>query len=406
MQKIEEQGQRAFTVFWNEKEIQEQKLRLHREIEEILAYRTKGAMLRSKVDWAEGGSKPTRYFLGLEKSKYNRKTITKLKDENGEICNTQKQIEKIQVKFYKNLYSDKNISQNDINLFFENLQGPKLTDKQRSDLELPITLGELSQAVKNMSNFKTPGPDGLCTELYKCFWSKLKIPLWDAMRESWKFGFDKQMLRSLITLIGKKDRDPLDIDNWRPISLLNVDYKIIAKTIANRLKKILPFIIDIDQKGFVPGRYIGENIMDLLGTIDYCDKQNIPSLLLSFHYRKAFDSVNLNYLDKALEFFGFGNTFRQYIRSLYEGIETSIINNGHVSPPVKVLSGLRQGCVLSPANFVIALAPLILKIKQSGNVQGIEISDELTKMFGLFADDIWATIMGPQQNLTNLLFTL
>lgn len=91
------------------------------------------------------------------------------------------------------------------------------------------------------------------------------------------------------------------------------------------------------------------------------------------------------------------------MRTLYDGIHSRILNNGHLSDTIKIKSGFHQGCVLSPGNFVIALQPLILKIKQANDVEGIQLSDELMKMFGLFADDIWATIVATQNNLNNLL---
>lgn len=400
---VEEKNEQAYTTFWNPQEIQEHKLRLHREIEEIIEYRTRGAAMRCKVNWLENGNKPTKYFSGLEKSKYNRKTITKLKDNQGVIQSSNEDIQAIQVNFFKKLYANKDLDCTKIDEFFNDLQGPKLSNKQRLDLELPVNIGELSKAVKEMQNSKTPGPDGFSVEFYKCFWGKLRKPLWEAMKESWKFGFDRNMQKSLITLLGKKERDPLEIENWRPINLLNVDYKIISKALANRVRDILPFIIDDDQKGFIPGRYIGENIRDLIDTVDFCDKNQVPSLLISFDYKRAFDSINHLYFDKTLEFFGFGPIFRQYMKSLYEGVEVAILNNGHISQYLPVQSGFRQGCVLSPGNFVIALQPLILKIKQAQNVQGIQLSDALQKLFGLFADDIWATIFGDQNNLNALL---
>lgn len=403
LSKIEQEGQGAFTVFWSEQEITEHKLRLHQEIEEIIEYRTRGASLRCKANWAQYGSKPSRYFLNLEKKNYQRRNISRLYDEDLSVCTELEDLQRVQVQHFSKLYRGINIDDQQIDDFFLNLEGPKLSDKQRQELDLPITKGELSAALKNMENFKTPGPDGFCSEFFKCFWIKLRDPLWEAMKEAWKFGFDKNMSQSLISLIGKKYKDLLHIDNWRPIHLLNVDYKIVAKAIANRLKKVLPSLIDSDQKGFVPGRFIGENLLDLLGTVDFCNQLQEPSLLISFDYKSAFDSVNLNYLDRSLQFFGFGTVFRQYLKTLYQDISISIQNNGYNTKYIPLRSGLRQGCVMSPSNFVLALQPLILKIKQAQNVAGISISPTLMKMFGLFADDIWSTILGTQENLNKLL---
>lgn len=174
LKKIDEKQEQAFTVFWSDAEIQEHKMRLHKEIEEILAYRTQGAALRCKVNWAENGSRPSKYFLNLEKSKYNRKVITRLWDPSGAIVSTQEEVLELQEKFYTKLFRGNEINRKDIDQFFVGLQSPKLSERQKQDLELPVSLPELSAAVKSMNNCKTHGPDGFSVEFYKCFWGKLK----------------------------------------------------------------------------------------------------------------------------------------------------------------------------------------------------------------------------------------
>lgn len=141
--------------------------------------------------------------------------------------------------------------------------------------------------------------------------------------------------------------------------------------------------------------------MDLIGTIDYCDEQNIPSLLRSFDYQCVFDSGSHKYFDGVLQFYGFNPIFRQWIKSLYDSVTIAVLNNGHTTDDIKVESSFHQGCVLSPGNFVLSLRPLILQVKQEDKVWGIQLNPGLNKMFGLFSDDIWATTWGTQQNLDN-----
>ena len=97
--------------------------------------------------------------------------------------------------------------------------------------------------------------------------------------------------RGIITLILKKDKPLQIVKNWRQITLLNVDCKIIAKAIASRIKIILPKIIHSDQKGFVNGRFIGENIMELYALMDRSEEDDIDALLISIDFYKAFDTI-------------------------------------------------------------------------------------------------------------------
>ena len=130
--------------------------------------------------------------------------------------------------------------------------------------------------------------------------------------------------QSIITLLPKQDKDLSKLENWRPISLLNTDYKIASKTIANRFKKVLINIIDSNQTGFVKGRYIGENIRLLLDLIEESEDDNSPGVLVFTDFEKAFDSIDHDLLFKILEFFKFwsvcgkwGKSFLQRSQQLY-----------------------------------------------------------------------------------------
>ena len=112
-----------------------------------------------------------------------------------------------------------------------------------------------------MKNNKSPGSDGLTTEFYKIFWKHIKTYIINSFNYSLKIGeLTELQKQSIITLLPKPNKDTLLLENWRPISLLNVDYKIATKTIANRVKKVLHSIINTSQTGFIKGRYIGGNV--------------------------------------------------------------------------------------------------------------------------------------------------
>ena len=136
-----------------------------------------------------------------------------------------------------------------------------LENDDKLSCEGKVTRAECLKALREFKNEKSPGTDGLQAEFYKYFWNELHVD----MIHSFNFAFDSGSLsitqrRGIITLIPKPNKDTTLLDNLRPISLLNTDYKILTKVIAKRLEKVLPKIINPDQTGYVKSRYIGENV--------------------------------------------------------------------------------------------------------------------------------------------------
>ena len=118
---------------------------------------------------------------------------------------------------------------------------------------------------------KSLGTDGLPAEFYKFFWNDISDMLVKALNYGYEMGqLSVTQRRGIIKLLPKKDAVPYYIKNWRPISLLNCDYKIATKAIANRIKTVIPKIINYDQTGFIKGRFIGENIRLIDSLINFC----------------------------------------------------------------------------------------------------------------------------------------
>ena len=141
---------------------------------------------------------------------------------------------------------------------------------------------------------KSPGLDGLTVEFYRNFWPYIKCIVVKVFNSCYKYQelTDSQKI-GVISLIYKKN-DPLNLDNYRPITLLNVDTKIIAYSLAQRIKPVLAKIIHSDQNGYIKNRYIGYNIRQIQDIIDYADKFNIEGAILFLDFSKAFDSWNGN----------------------------------------------------------------------------------------------------------------
>ena len=187
--------------------------------------------------------------------------------------------------------------------------------------------------------------------------------------------------QAVITLIEKKGKDRVFLENWRPISLVNVDAKIMSKVIASRIKNVLPEIIHHNQTGFVKDRYIGETIRSIYDIMDYTVEENIPGLMIFIDFEKAFDSVEWDFLFECLESFNFGPNFLNWVKTFYKNIQSCTINNGTASNYFVLERGIRQGDPLSPYLFIVVVETLAIAIRQNKEIKGISIENEETKLF-------------------------
>ena len=229
--------------------------------------------------------------------------------------------------FYQNLYStlsdQANLSYEDI--FFPQNFTEGHNEQSKNECEGLLTDVECLESLKTMASNKSPGTDGLPAEFYKVFWDYVKPFLLNALNCSYTNGhLSITQRRGLITLVPKKNKPANLLKNWRPITLLNCDYKIAAKSIANRIKKVLPKIINNDQTGFLKNRTIGENIRLIDSIIKYASTKQIPGLLLFIDFEKAFDSIEWPFIERTLKHFNFGTSLVTWFKLFYSNISTGI----------------------------------------------------------------------------------
>ena len=262
---------------------------------------------------------------------------------------------------------------------------------------------ECLQALKSMEANKTPGSDGLPAEFYTFFWADVSDYLVNSLNHAYGSGqLSVTQRRGIIKLIPKKDAEPFLIKNWRPITLLNCDYKIGAKAIANRLKTFLPKLINSDQTGFLKGRFIGENIRLIDGIINFTAAKNIPGLLLFLDFEKAFDTVEWPFLQKTFQHFNFGPSIINWIKLCYSNIESCVLNNGWSTDFFKLERGVRQGCPLSPYLFILGVEILAEKIRTNKSVKGICVQENEIKL-SQYADDTTLILDGSKEPFTSAL---
>lgn len=221
-------------------------------LETFYEEKTKGIIIRARVRWHEHGEKSTKYFLNLEKRNHVKKHIRKLYIK-GAINTDPVDILKEQERFYHNLYKTDNTDP-DIDTkrstFLSELNIPKPSEQQKISCEGKISSEECFRVLDIFHNNKTPGNDGIPIEFYKKFWPLISDSFIRWVNESFEKGeMSSSQKQAVITLIEKKGKDRTFLENWRPISLANVDAKIMSKVIAWRIKNVLPEIIHHNQTG-------------------------------------------------------------------------------------------------------------------------------------------------------------
>ena len=179
------------------------------------------------------------------------------------------------------------------------------------------------------------------------------------------------MNSALIRLIYKNRGERTDLKNWRPISLLTVDYKILSKVITNRMKLIMPLLVGEEQTCGVVGRNIHDNLMVLRDTIDYVELDNSEAALISIDQEKAFDRISWKYLFTVLTKMGIPSNLIKWIKLLYSNPNCNIIVNNFIGSPVKVSRGIRQGCPLSPLLYSICAEGLASLARTDCDLKGI-----------------------------------
>ena len=270
----------------------------------------------------------------------------------------------------------------------------RLDSNERASCEGCLTVDECFQALVGMSRSETPGSDGFPMEFYVAFWEALGADLVRVLNLAFETGqLSTCQRRGLIIVLYKKD-DPLETKNWRPISLLNVDYKIATRAISGRLLGVLGSVIGPDQTCGVCGRTISENLSLIRDLLEYVDRENLPLALLSLNQEKAFDRVDWGFLIRILSF-NFGPDFINWIRLLYNNIKSAVVINGWTSSFFSPSRGVRQGCPLSPLLYVITIKVLAVCLRTSPKLMGITLPKSLEE----FRSSGYATWLPPMNLL-------
>ena len=342
--------------------------------------------MRADIQWAEEGEASTAYFSNLERRRGASRLFTALRTLSGQVVSSLTLILRAWVAFYVRLFSAQPLDVGEQDCFFSQLQR-KLSHEERQLCEGKLTLAECKVALDGMASGKSPGLDGLPAEFYQRFWPVLGPDMVEVLNFSYASGRLSSSQRSrLITLLYKRG-DRLEMKNWRPITLLCVDYKIAAKAIANRLLQVLPSIIHPDQSCGVHGRNPVVNNRLMQDIVDDITNRGLGGAVLSLDQEKAFDRVDWSFLLRVLATMNFGRSFQQWVCLFYSRISSRILVNGEQSGSFFVSRGVRQGCPLSPLLYVIMAETIASAIRNCAAIDGFSLPGNRRVKICQYADD-------------------
>ena len=369
--------------------------RIKNKLANIELDRAKGELIRARAAWHESGETATKYFMNRARKQASDNTVRGIKTADGSVVTDTPQLISEHVKFYTNLYARENTDPHSQELCWSTLE-KTLTAEARQSCEGEITYTECTAAIKKFSNNKSPGSDGLPIEFYKHFWPVIGQDYVEMINQCYEDQILSASQRTAVisTLFKKGDR--LDLKNWRPVSLLNCDYKILSKVLSTRIGTVLPDIISPDQTSSVAGRSISQNILFLQDLIAYCNEQDSPAVIISIDQMKAFDRVDWNFLFKTLASFNFGPQIIQWIKLLYTDVSSCVKVNNFISPLFTVQKGVRQGCALSPLTYILVAEVLACMIRGGEAIQGITLPNNTVSKISQYADDTSLTLLNKE----------
>lgn len=341
--------------------------------------------------WVKEGDDNTRFFHQAIKARRFQQKVLVIQGVEGEVRDTPEGIQEAFRTYYTQLLGTCASTRDNIQQGIVDL-GPMVSDQQAKSLMQEFTDEDIRKAIFSIPGTKAPGPDGFNPTFFKQAWPVVGKDVCEAVKDFFRQG---QMLKEVnctkLTLIPKVAQ-PANVTEFRPIACCNIVYKCITKLICSRLRKVLPHIISPNQAGFIEGRQIVHNvniIQDLVGI--YNRKATPPSCLLKIDIRKAYDSVQWDFLEEMMLALKFPRKFVEWIMACVTTTSFFVTINGNGGSLFQGKQGLRQGDPMSPMLFVICMEYLSRLLKYAGaqdNYQFHYRCKSLKLNHLVFADDL------------------
>jgi hypothetical protein len=360
---------------------------------------------RSRLQWTLKGDSCTAFFHAYANGRRRKCLIPRLVTDEGEISEQAELMGHV-YQFYQGLMGAEGEER-----AFSLAQGlwppnKRISDEENRSLELTFTPAELDEVLAGMKPDSAPGPDGLPVLFFKKFWDLLKGPILQILNDFALGRVDIARLNFGVISLIPKVQGADTIKQFRPIALINVIFKFIAKAYATRLAPLAHRTIDRSQSAFIKGRCLHEGVLALHEIAHELRVKKLKGLLLKLDFEKAFDRVSWDFLREVLLRKGFSPMIVHRLMQLVSGGQTAINVNGVIGDNFRNARGVRQGDPLSPILFdfmVDSLAAIIARATDSGHLKGVVphlIPGGITHL--QYADDTLIMIEPSDLGLANL----
>ena len=287
---------------------------------------------------------PTKVLMQQERKNNASCIINNYETSEGVKTNELEKIKEDVFNFYNNLLGIDQINDETINNYEFNIKSMNVDECVKNLINNEISVDEVERVIKKMKE-SAPGNTGLTIGFYKKYFKyfgKYFVEILNSEDELPLFFKD-----SIVKLIPKNSNDLKTINDLRPISLTNIDYRIYTKVLANRLRIIADKIIGDHQTCSIKGRRIIDNLNLIRDVISESDYTGFELFILSVDQSKAFDRISHKYLFKLLEHINFGDFILRGIKRMYDNSCAKIVVNNTLCEEIKIKSGLKQVCALS-----------------------------------------------------------
>lgn len=360
--------------------------RLKDELRSIEDKRLLGLAIRSRVQRELYDEKCSSFFFNSIRKRRAKNRVEEVRDEEGNIVTDQAQIVQVYERFYQSLYTKHEQDQGAIETLLESSPRIQNTDDTQA---LTFQSVRVKEVLGRMQRSRTPGPDGLPMEFYVTFFDDLSVHLVELFSFMATENVVPTSMNQAVTVLLQKDGDKADPKNQRPISLLNVDYKIVTKYINEIFfPSVLDKCVTQEQLCAVKGRSIHDGLLLIRDTIEYSQKAGGQGKLMSLDQRKAFDMVDHDLLFLTLRHMGTPIGLVELVKTLYKGVTTRVQVNGHQSREIDIQRGVRQGCPLSPTLYIVYAQVFINHLKSDEGVRGITTPGGDNVKVSAYADDL------------------
>ncbi|KAL0294820.1 UNVERIFIED_CONTAM: putative mitochondrial protein [Sesamum angustifolium] len=320
---------------------------------------------RAKIQWLKGGDQCSRIFFRKVAMRRAAKRVFQITNEAGRILTEQDEVVDEFVSFYQRLLGGERRREFLDLRYLRPWARHVVTPDECMELVQLVTREEIKDAFFDIAEDKAPGPDGYSSGFYKAAWPVIGEEVVKAILEFFTTGRLLKQVNTTILALIPKVRLPSLVSDFRPISCCNVLYKVITKIIVQRLRSVLDKMISPSQNAFVPGRSIGDNILLAQEIFSGYNRQGLPMrCALKVDLRKAYDTVEWDFLSAVLHLFGFPDIFIGWIEECVTTPMFSVCINGNPHGFFKGSRGLRQGDPMSPFLFVLIMEVLQLMLQQ------------------------------------------